>query len=166
MVRGEIKPRLARTVAYMFQTLMQSTRLAQHEYINAFGTDGWRDAVCTSVTSNHDYLFPPHPNAPGTEDESEDSPETDAADDVHPAPSRTRGSSMPRQRPYGPGLFTLLALRIEGSLEEPGPIAPPRPTGQYNRHPHHPLLRRRHHPSRRRQLRRPPVPRPPKPKPP
>ena len=87
MVRGEIKPRLARTVAYMFQTLMQSTRLAQHEYINAFGTDGWRDAVCTSVTSNHDYLFPPDPNAPDPEDESEDSPETDAADDVHPAPS-------------------------------------------------------------------------------
>ena len=66
VVRGEIKPRLARTVAYMFQTLMQSTRLAQHEYINAFGTDGWRDAVCTSVTSNHDYLSPPDTRDDGT----------------------------------------------------------------------------------------------------
>ncbi len=38
---------------------MQSTRLAQHEYINAFSTDGWRDAIHTSVESNHDYLYPP-----------------------------------------------------------------------------------------------------------
>jgi hypothetical protein len=87
----------------MFQTLMQSTRLAQHEYINAFGTDGWRDAVCTSVTSNHDYLFPPDPNAPGPEDESEDSPETDAADDVHPAPSAPAAQHAP-STPVGAGL--------------------------------------------------------------
>ncbi|MGB6885070.1 MAG: hypothetical protein WBE10_13570, partial [Candidatus Acidiferrum sp.] len=63
VIRGEIKPRLARTVAYMFQTLLQSTHLAQHEYINAFGTDGWRKAVRNSVNSNSDYLFPPDPNA-------------------------------------------------------------------------------------------------------
>src|SRR5271170_5617218 len=94
VIRGEIKPRLARTVAYMFQTLMQSTRLAQHEYINAFGTDGWRDAVHTSVTSNHDYLYPPDPNAPDPDDESEDEfddnpesePEPDAEQSARPAP--------------------------------------------------------------------------------
>jgi hypothetical protein len=63
VIRGEIKPRLARTVAYMFQTLLQSTHLAQHEYINAFGTDGWRQAVHSSVNANQDYLFPPDPNA-------------------------------------------------------------------------------------------------------
>ena len=63
VIRGQIKPRVARTVAYMLQTLLQSTRLAQHEYINAFGTDAWRDAVRTSVNSNHDHLFPPDPNA-------------------------------------------------------------------------------------------------------
>src|SRR5208282_3627704 len=56
VIRGEIKPRVARTVAYMLQTLLQSTRLAQHEYINAFGTTGWREAVHTSVTANQDYL--------------------------------------------------------------------------------------------------------------
>jgi hypothetical protein len=61
VIRGEIKPRLARTVAYMLQTLMQSTRQAQHEYINAFSTDGWRQAVATSVHNNHDYLYPPNP---------------------------------------------------------------------------------------------------------
>ena len=39
VVRGDIKPKLARTVAYLMQTLMQSIRISQHEYINAFGTD-------------------------------------------------------------------------------------------------------------------------------
>jgi hypothetical protein len=82
IIRGQIKPRVARTVAYMFQTLMQSTRLAQHEYINAFGTDGWRDAVYTSVTSNHDHLYPPDPNAP--KDESEDEFEENSEPDAEP----------------------------------------------------------------------------------
>ncbi len=61
VVRGDIKPRLARTVAYMVQTLIQTIHLSQDEYINAFGTDGWRKAVRHSVNSNHDYLFPPDP---------------------------------------------------------------------------------------------------------
>src|SRR5208282_1328573 len=79
VIRGEIKPRVARTVAYMLQTLLQSTRLAQHEYINAFGTDGWRDAVSTTVTSNQDYLHPPDPNPDDqSDDDSEDAPEPDA----------------------------------------------------------------------------------------
>ena len=40
VIRGDIKPRLARTVAYMFQTQLQAIHLSQHEYINAFGSDG------------------------------------------------------------------------------------------------------------------------------
>jgi hypothetical protein len=63
-IRGEIKPRLARTLAYMLQTLFQSLRLAQHEYINAFGTDGWRQAIATSVNNNQDYRFPESSDAP------------------------------------------------------------------------------------------------------
>ncbi|HZV87599.1 MAG TPA: hypothetical protein VFF95_08640 [Candidatus Binatus sp.] len=62
VIRGDIKPRLARTVAYMFQTQLQAIHLSQHEYINAFGSDGWRKAVRTSVNGNHDYLFPPDPD--------------------------------------------------------------------------------------------------------
>jgi hypothetical protein len=33
VIRGDIKPRLARTVAYMLQTQLQAIHLAQHEYI-------------------------------------------------------------------------------------------------------------------------------------
>jgi hypothetical protein len=61
VVRGDIKPRTARTVAYPAQTLLQSIRLAQHEYINAFSAHGWRNAICNSVNGNHDHLYPPEP---------------------------------------------------------------------------------------------------------
>jgi hypothetical protein len=88
VIRGEIKPRLARTVAYMFQTLLQSTHLAQHEYINAFGTDGWRQAVHSSVNANQDYLFPP---------------ET-AATPPPPPSAQVPAQSPARPAPVGPGL--------------------------------------------------------------
>jgi hypothetical protein len=61
VVRGDVKPKTARTVAYLVQTLMQAIHISQHEYINAFGTDGWRNSVRNSVNGNHDYLFPPDP---------------------------------------------------------------------------------------------------------
>jgi hypothetical protein len=77
-IRGEIKPRLARTVAYMLQTLMQSTRQAQHEYINAFSTDGWRQSIRHSVNTNHDHLYPP---APASE-EFQPSDNADSVDDL------------------------------------------------------------------------------------
>src|SRR5713226_4822631 len=61
VVRGDVKPRTAHTVAYLSQTLMQAIHISQHEYINAFGTDAWRDSVRTSVNGNRDYRFPPDP---------------------------------------------------------------------------------------------------------
>src|SRR5882724_9009528 len=61
VVRGDVKPRTARTVAYLAQTLLQAIHISQHEYINAFDTDDWRKSVRNSVNSNHDYLFPPKP---------------------------------------------------------------------------------------------------------
>ncbi len=102
VIRGQIKPRLARTVAYMLQTLLQSTRLAQHEYINAFGTDAWRDAVSTSVNSNHDHLYPPDPNAPDPEDESGDESDYESEDE-HAAPSTPPAQHAP-STPVGAGL--------------------------------------------------------------
>ena len=61
VVRGDVKPKTAHTVAYMAQTLMQSIHISEHEYINAFGTDAWRKSVRNSVTSNYEYRFPPDP---------------------------------------------------------------------------------------------------------
>jgi hypothetical protein len=61
VVRGDVKPKTAHTVAYLVQTLMQAIHISQHEYINAFGTDGWRKSVRNSVNDNYDYRFPPAP---------------------------------------------------------------------------------------------------------
>jgi hypothetical protein len=60
VVRGDVKPRTARTVAYMAQTLLQSIHISQHEYCQAFGADAWRTAIANSVHGNHIYRFPPH----------------------------------------------------------------------------------------------------------
>src|SRR6266704_6131776 len=55
VVRGDIKPRSARTLAYLSQTLAQTIHLAEHEYTNAFGTDSWRRTVRNSVRQNFNY---------------------------------------------------------------------------------------------------------------
>jgi hypothetical protein len=49
VAQGHIKPKTANTLAYLGQTLLQTIRLAQHEYINAFDTDAWRSAVRSSL---------------------------------------------------------------------------------------------------------------------
>jgi len=59
VVQGHVKPRAASTIAYLLQTLVQAIRISQDEYINAFGTDGWRKAIRSSVNGNLDYRFPP-----------------------------------------------------------------------------------------------------------
>src|SRR6266481_1596191 len=65
VVRGDVKPRSARTLAYLSQTLVQTIHLAEHEYTNAFGDDSWRKAVRNSVHQNFDYLNPsPSPEPP------------------------------------------------------------------------------------------------------
>src|SRR6266436_1612226 len=61
VVRGDIKPRSARTLAYFSQTLVQTIHLAEHEYANAFGDDSCRKAV----RQNFDYRNPsPSPEPP------------------------------------------------------------------------------------------------------
>jgi hypothetical protein len=59
VIRGDVKPKVARTVAYMAQTLLQSIHISQHEYCEAFGPDTWRNSIRTSVHGNHIYRFPP-----------------------------------------------------------------------------------------------------------
>src|SRR5579864_1621363 len=84
VIRGDIKPRLARTVAYMIQSLIQTIHLSQDEYINAFDTDGWREAVRNSVNGNRDYLFPPEPD-------------DNAGDEDKPEPQQRQPHSRPAQ---------------------------------------------------------------------
>jgi hypothetical protein len=55
---GEVKLKTASTLAYLGQILIQSIQLAQHEYINAFGTDYWRRTIRSS------FAPPPAPPKP------------------------------------------------------------------------------------------------------
>src|SRR5713226_2529504 len=64
VVRGDIEPRSTRILAYPSQTLAQTIHLAEHEYINALGTDSWRKAVRNSVRHNCDHCRPAPPRHP------------------------------------------------------------------------------------------------------
>ena len=105
VVRGEVKPRTARIVAYLAQTLMQAIHISQDEYINAYDTNGWRKSIRNSVSGNYDYLFPPAPAATG-------------ADSPAPAPPE---SPQP-QHPASPPADAPLNCNSEPS-EEPAPSA-------------------------------------------
>jgi hypothetical protein len=55
VLQGHIKPRAARTVAYMIQTLLQTIRISQPEHTQASGANAWPDAASSSANaSNHD----------------------------------------------------------------------------------------------------------------
>jgi hypothetical protein len=48
VAQGSIKRKTAATLAYLGQTMLNSIQAAQHEYINAFSTDGWRETIRSS----------------------------------------------------------------------------------------------------------------------
>jgi hypothetical protein len=58
VAQGQVKPKTAPAVAYLGQTLNHSIQLAQHEYINAFGTEYWCSEVRSSVEANNDRDVP------------------------------------------------------------------------------------------------------------
>jgi len=72
VVRGDVKPRTAHTVAYLSQTLIQAIHLSKHEYINAFGTDTWRRSISNSVNENYNHRFPFTPSEAEGPDEQPD----------------------------------------------------------------------------------------------
>jgi hypothetical protein len=90
VVRGDVKPKTAHTVAYLAQTLLQAIHISEQEYINTFGTDGWRKSIRNSVNSNHDYLFPPDP-------EQSESPQSQPQ--PQPAPPQTQAHQPQAQPP-------------------------------------------------------------------
>jgi hypothetical protein len=100
VVRGDVKSKTAHTVAYLVQTLMQAIHLSQHEYINAFGTDGWRKSVRNSVSGNYDYRFPPAPEPEQPESPQPqpqpDEPQTQAQ---QPAPQPAETSTSCHSEP-------------------------------------------------------------------
>ena len=82
VAQGQIKPKTASTLAYLGQTLVQNLHLAEHEYINAFGTNSWRDTIRTAHEQTAEY-FSPAPQSP---------------DDTAPAPDPASTSSTAHPR--------------------------------------------------------------------
>src|SRR6266851_5270786 len=119
VVRGDVKPKTAHTVAYLVQTLMQAIHISQHEYINAFGTDAWRESVRNSVKSNYDYRFPPDP-----EPEQPEPPQTQPQ--PHPAETPVNPSHSPLvyPDPVGAPSDSFTPSEAEGPLPHAPQLAP------------------------------------------
>ena len=67
VAQGQLKPKTASTLAYLGQTLVQALPLAQDEYINAYGTDTWRETVRTSHEQSADHSTDHKEPAPAAE---------------------------------------------------------------------------------------------------
>jgi hypothetical protein len=126
VIRGDVKPRTARTVAYLMQTLLQAIHLSKHEYTNAFGTDGWRQSVRNSVNDNYDYLFPPAP-----ESEKLESPQPQPVEPLANCPESHREESASSSNsslathhsplPQAPQSEIPPAPAVSGTLSGPAP---------------------------------------------
>jgi hypothetical protein len=139
VVRGDIKPKVARTVAYMAQTLLQSIHISQHEYINAFDTNGWRKSIRNSVNGNHTYRFPPAPDrsgglqaGPQTEPPSKPQPQPAPASPPTQAPQSAPSPHTPMPQTSAEFVQQVMASRnssrppqaSQGHGRQPGSAAP------------------------------------------
>ncbi len=82
VAQGQVKPKTASTLAYLGQTLVQALPLAQHEYINAYGTNSWRETIRTSHEQSADHTSP-DPESPEPEAAAAPTPATPS--DASPA---------------------------------------------------------------------------------
>src|SRR6202158_1014222 len=85
VAQGQVKPKTASTLAYLGQTLVQALPLAQHEYVNAYGTDSWRKTIRNSHAQSANHTEEPDP----------ESPEPEAEPDPAPTPAAARSDASP-----------------------------------------------------------------------
>jgi hypothetical protein len=124
VVRGDIKPRTARTVAYLAQTLLQAIHHSQSEFKDAFGPEALRKSIRTGITSNHDRLFPPEPQA---EPVPERVPEQPAPSVVAPsvgARLQPVPSATPVPSPAAAPAQTAASINTQPPTQPPGPNNP------------------------------------------
>ena len=119
VIRGDVKPRTAHTVAYLAQTFAQTIHLAQHEYINSFGTDGWRRTVRNSVNQNSEYRNPSSSDEPP---QSLDPPQP-----PHPQPQPNHANVGAGLRPGSPTPTSAPPLTSDSPESPTSPPVSPRP---------------------------------------
>jgi hypothetical protein len=129
VIRGDVKPRTARTVAYLAQTLLQTIRMSQHEYCEAFDPDDWRESIRNSVNGNynhnHDHRFPPVPKSEQPESPQPQSVETP----VNCHSERSEESAFSESRPGYSSLATHHSPLPQAPQPAPSPHTPLPPTG-------------------------------------
>ena len=64
VAQGHVKPKTARTLAFLGQTLVQTLQLAQNEYISAFGSESWERTVAHNFKESGERQCPPPKPAP------------------------------------------------------------------------------------------------------
>jgi hypothetical protein len=136
VARGEIKPKVASTLAYLAQTMLQSIPIAQDEYIHSFDTDTWRSAVRASFRfkdsddskETGDTKDAPAPAPKTSPQPTASAPAPTAKPASSPAP---QPSAQPAPAPHTPLPRTsaefaqrVLAGRNSSPLEVPTPPAP------------------------------------------
>jgi len=128
VIRGDVEPKTARTVAYMAQILLQSIQISRHEYINAFDTDNWRDSIRKSVKGNYHHRFPPAPTTTGA-NSSAPEPARPQTQPQQPAP--------PPRTPMPPTSAEFVQHVVAGLQTGGGQVPQPAPTTQSVETPAH-----------------------------
>jgi hypothetical protein len=82
VAQGQLKPKTASTLAYLGQTLVQTLPLAENEYINAFGTNSWRETIRTAHEQTADHFADHTEPAPETEPDPESPSREPAAESM------------------------------------------------------------------------------------
>src|SRR6266446_1978076 len=89
VAQGQVKPKTASTLAYLGQTLVQTLPLAQHEYINAYGANSWRQTIRYNfdLSADHQSPTPQPPPSPQTDRQPASTSATTLLSATSPAPN-------------------------------------------------------------------------------
>jgi len=83
VVEGHVKPRQARTLAYLGQVLLQAVGLSQKEFVDAFGANSWSRVVASTFNRSGALYSPPSSTSASAPTPSSSEPKSAA-----PAPKR------------------------------------------------------------------------------
>jgi hypothetical protein len=129
VARGDIKPRAARTLSYLAQTMLQTLHLAQNELISACGDAEWHDSVITSLNANYNYRFP-SPAPPRNQAAPQPPTPTQLPPPTPPQPAPPQPKTPPQtchpERSEGPRLASAPCTTTE-TRPTPSPAQSPAP---------------------------------------
>ncbi|HKV24355.1 MAG TPA: hypothetical protein VJN93_07165 [Candidatus Acidoferrum sp.] len=97
VARGDVKPKVAATLAYLAQTLLHTIQLSREEYISAFGNSQWRETLANSIGQN--FSYGKSPAAPAAAPSAAPTPDSSAASSPTDAPPSSAASATTEALP-------------------------------------------------------------------